>query len=107
MAHGDVAPEMNQYYSSQNEIANGNTQDSTLATSFYNNLEYKRFTFSEGISNKFWEVATDGPKMIIRFGRIGTNGQTQIKTFATPEEAETEKQKMIQEKLNKGYHQVH
>ena len=56
-----------------------------------------------GKSNKFWEIEVDGKSFTVRYGRIGTNGQTQTKTF--PDEARTtrEAQKLIAEKVKKGY----
>jgi predicted DNA-binding WGR domain protein len=63
----------------------------------------KRFEFIEGGSKKFWEIGQSGCEMTVRYGRIGTNGQTQTKTF--PDEARTtrEVQKLIAEKVRKGY----
>jgi superfamily I DNA and/or RNA helicase/predicted DNA-binding WGR domain protein len=78
------------------------TNDNT-AISLYDSLKYKTLKFSEGTSNKFWEAAVDNQKLIIRFGRIGTKGQTQIKNFPNNEAAEAEKEKLVQEKLAKGY----
>jgi GTPase Era involved in 16S rRNA processing len=34
------------------------------------------FEFSEGTSNKFWEVWVEGNKVLTRYGKIGANGQT-------------------------------
>ncbi len=66
----------------------------------------KRFEFVEGGSKKFWEIGQTGCDMTVRYGRLGTNGQTQTKTF--PEEARTarEVQKLIAEKVKKGYTEV-
>lgn len=63
----------------------------------------RRFEFIEGGSKKFWEIGQTGCDMTLRYGRIGTNGQTQTKTF--PDEARTtrEAQKLIAEKVKKGY----
>lgn len=67
----------------------------------------RRFEFVEGGSKKFWEIGQTGCDMTVRYGRIGTNGQTQTKTF--PDEARTarEVQKLIAEKVKKGYAEVH
>jgi predicted DNA-binding WGR domain protein len=66
----------------------------------------RRFEFVEGGSKKFWEIGQTGCDMTVRYGRIGTNGQTQTKTF--PEETRTarEVQKLIAEKVKKGYTEV-
>jgi predicted DNA-binding WGR domain protein len=80
-----------------------NPASAQSATGLYDALEYTTLTYAEGTSNKFWAAAIDGQKLIIRFGRIGTKGQTQIKTFESIEAAQAEKEKMIKEKLGKGY----
>jgi predicted DNA-binding WGR domain protein len=64
---------------------------------------FERLVFTDDTSNKFWETAIDENKLIVRFGRIGTKGQTQIKSFATGDVAQKEKEKLKNEKLNKGY----
>lgn len=61
------------------------------------------FEFSDGKSNKFWEIALDGNDVIVRFGRIGANGQTQTKTLAAPAAAQKHYDKLIEEKTDKGY----
>jgi predicted DNA-binding WGR domain protein len=69
----------------------------------YDQLAFTRLEYVSGTSNKFWEAAVDESKFIVRFGRIGTKGQTQIKSFSSPEIAEGEKQKQVNEKVEKGY----
>lgn len=59
----------------------------------------RRFEFIAGTSSKFWEVAVNGKDVQVCFGRIGTDGQTTTKTFADEASAE----KVIHEKLGKGY----
>ena len=41
--------------------------------------------------------------MTVHFGRIGTKGQTLIKSLDSPERALREAEKLIAEKLRKGY----
>lgn len=55
---------------------------------------------------KFWEAAIETNKLIVRFGRTGTKGQTQIKTFADETAAEKEKSKLVRAKMLKGYVQI-
>jgi len=57
----------------------------------------------EGTSSKFWEVERQGHELYIRFGRIGSQGQTRLKTFADPAAAASEAQKLVAQKLRKGY----
>ena len=54
-------------------------------------------------SSKFWDVVLNDNQLTIRFGRIGTNGQTQAKTVTTPDAARREQEKLIRSKLAKGY----
>ena len=63
----------------------------------------RRLELIEGRSSKFWEVSNDGLNVTVRYGRIGTHGQTQTKTFDTVERAGREVEKLTAEKLRKGY----
>lgn len=54
-------------------------------------------------SHKFYEVVVNDTQVSIRYGRIGDQGQTQVKTYPTPEKAKAEATKKINEKLKKGY----
>ena len=63
----------------------------------------RRFEFSEGNSNKFWEIERDGADLNIRWGRIGTQGQSQTKTFADDAKATAAMTKLVDEKVGKGY----
>jgi len=62
-----------------------------------------RYEYSEGTSNKFWEIKLDGASFTATWGRIGTTGQTQLKTFKSDAEAKRAYDKLIEEKLKKGY----
>lgn len=61
------------------------------------------FEFVDDKSNKFWEVWVSGNDMTTRWGRIGTDGQTKTKTYASAEKAQAEADKLIEEKTGKGY----
>ncbi|HEY9605039.1 MAG TPA: WGR domain-containing protein [Allocoleopsis sp.] len=65
--------------------------------------EHVYLEFSDIDSYKFYEVNVDGVEVIIRYGRIGTPGQTSRTTYATPEKARIAARKKINEKLKKGY----
>ncbi|BAY99550.1 WGR domain-containing protein [Tolypothrix tenuis PCC 7101] len=54
-------------------------------------------------SHKFYEVIIKDTEVTIRYGRIGDSGQTQKKTYPTPDKAKAEANKKIKEKLAKGY----
>lgn len=61
------------------------------------------FHFQDDKSNKFWEIELSGSSYTVCFGKLGTNGQTQTKEFADDEKAEKEYNKLVAEKLKKGY----
>jgi len=63
----------------------------------------RKFEFVEGGSSKFWEIAVDGPRTTVRFGRIGTAGQSLTKEFGSPPDASRDAERLIREKLAKGY----
>ena len=63
----------------------------------------RRFEFVSGPSAKFWEIRLAGTAVKVRFGRLGTEGQTQAKTFPSPEAACQHADKVIAEKTRKGY----
>ncbi|MDP1826130.1 MAG: WGR domain-containing protein [Archangium sp.] len=63
----------------------------------------RRFVVQEGTSNKFWEIAVDGKSFTVRFGRLGTDGQSASKAFPTPKAAAEAAGKLVAEKVKKGY----
>ncbi len=66
----------------------------------------RRFELSDGKSNKFWEIAIADTDVTVRFGRIGTQGQTQTKSFPDGTAASKHAAKLVEEKLGKGYKEV-
>jgi uncharacterized protein (TIGR02996 family) len=67
---------------------------------------FRRFEFVEGGSSKFWEVKVEGEQQIVRYGKIGTAGQTKEKDFDSAGEAKADTKKLIAEKTGKGYVEV-
>ncbi len=65
-----------------------------------------RYEFVEGSSSKFWDVELQGQTLNLKWGRIGTEGQSQQKKFPTPEKARAEHDKLVAEKVKKGYRAV-
>ncbi len=59
-----------------------------------------------GKSNKFWEIEVDGKSFTVRYGRIGTAGKTLTKSAASTTAAKAEAEKLVGEKLGKGYAEV-
>ncbi|MCB9260936.1 MAG: DUF4011 domain-containing protein [Flavobacteriales bacterium] len=67
---------------------------------------FQRLEFSEGTSNKYWEIGVNQNRVIVRYGRIGNNPQINEKEFDSHEIAQREKGKMIEKKQAKGYKKV-
>ena len=59
--------------------------------------------FEEGTSSKFWRARVEGKTLYVNYGKIGSNGQTQVKDFSSPDLAEKEYGKLVAEKRKKGY----
>ena len=59
--------------------------------------------FEEGISTKFWRARVEDNSVHINYGKVGTDGTTQIKDYGSPAQASTEYNKLIAEKRRKGY----
>lgn len=66
----------------------------------------RRFEYADDKSNKFWEIGVNGTEVTVRFGRTGSNGQTQTKSFASEDAARRHADKLIEEKTEKGYEEV-
>jgi uncharacterized protein (TIGR02996 family) len=54
-------------------------------------------------AHKFWTIEVSGKSFTVTFGKVGTSGRTQTKTFATTEKAQAAADKLIREKTAKGY----
>ena len=61
------------------------------------------FELSDAKSHKFWEISLCGGAHNVRFGRIGTAGQELSKTFDDPLQARADFDRLIRQKLAKGY----
>lgn len=68
--------------------------------------ERRRFELVEGSSKKFWEIAIDGDAHTVRYGRIGASGTEKTKRFASVAAARADAEKLVREKLGKGYVEV-
>ena len=66
-------------------------------------MSRRSFSLSEGASNKFWAITLDGASHTVEFGRIGTTGQSSQKDFGSDAEAKASHDKLISEKMRKGY----
>lgn len=69
-------------------------------------MSTRRFEYKDEKSNKFWEIRLEGDSHTVRYGRIGSDGQTKTKEFDSAGEAEADAEKLIKSKLKKGYQEV-
>jgi uncharacterized protein (TIGR02996 family) len=63
----------------------------------------RTFVFTDDKSNKFWNIDLQGAGFTVTFGRVGSKGQTQTKSFPDEEKARKAHDKLVAEKLGKGY----
>lgn len=92
------------YYSIREELRQA-ARATTPAQRFgdvYTNVEAS-LRFRAGTSDKFWRILQQGAGFIVHFGRSGTSGVRQTKKFDSVSEARREAQRVIKEKLAKGY----
>jgi predicted DNA-binding WGR domain protein len=66
----------------------------------------RHFEFVEGKSSKFWEVWVTDNRMSTRYGKIGSSGTTTIKDYPDQSAAQKAADKLIAEKLGKGYEET-
>jgi predicted DNA-binding WGR domain protein len=65
--------------------------------------EEHSLTSEQGSSYKFWRVALRGAELTVAYGRIGSAGQQVRKEFESAQKARVEMEKLVAEKLRKGY----
>ncbi|MCV6636501.1 WGR domain-containing protein [Candidatus Albibeggiatoa sp. nov. NOAA] len=67
---------------------------------------YLELSEEQGVAHKFYEVTIDGCELTIRYGRIGTTGRVDSKTFPSEEAARKEANKKLKQKRSKGYEEA-
>ncbi|MBY0458946.1 MAG: TIGR02996 domain-containing protein, partial [Gemmataceae bacterium] len=63
----------------------------------------RTFVFQDDKSHKFWNIALEGDRYTVTFGKVGGKGQSKGKAFAGAAEAKAAHDKIIAEKLADGY----
>jgi uncharacterized protein (TIGR02996 family) len=63
----------------------------------------RTFQYSDAKSHKFWTIDVQGTAFTVTYGKVGSAGQVQTKTFPTAPKARAEADKLIAEKTRKGY----
>ncbi len=66
----------------------------------------RNFINQNEFSDKFWNIEIEGKTQTVRFGKIGTAGRETIKDFASEEECIKDSDKLIAQKLKKGYVEI-
>ena len=69
-------------------------------------IPMKRFEAREENVDKFWEVFLAEKDYTVRWGRVNTEGNAQSKSFKDQNECVKEVDKVIKERLEKGYKQT-
>ncbi|MGH7223865.1 MAG: DNA ligase [Gemmataceae bacterium] len=87
-------------------IKKGATDMKATSTTTTESSATRRFEFVEGHSSKFWEVSQQGKEVTVCYGRIGSGGQNNVKSFPDEAAALAHVEKLIREKTGKGYHEV-
>lgn len=66
-------------------------------------MNRRELVFMDSTSNKFWNIELAGNSHTVTYGRAGTDGQSKTKSFADEGAARKDFDKLIAEKLKKGY----
>jgi predicted DNA-binding WGR domain protein len=66
-------------------------------------MNQRSLRYTDGTSDKFWEIQLADASHTVRYGRYGTAGQTQTKEFDGDDAALKSFEKLVAEKLKKGY----
>ncbi len=63
----------------------------------------RELIYMDAKSSKFWNIQLEGSSHTVTYGRIGSAGQSSTKDFASEELASKDAEKLVKEKLGKGY----
>jgi predicted DNA-binding WGR domain protein len=63
----------------------------------------RELVYMDSHSSKFWKIEVAGKDFTVTYGRLGTDGQSLTKSFPSEEAAIKEAEKLIKEKIGKGY----
>jgi uncharacterized protein (TIGR02996 family) len=66
----------------------------------------RTFEYSDARSHKFWNIEVQANTCTVHFGKVGTAGQTSTKTLADEAAAQATADRLIGEKLGKGYRET-
>ncbi len=64
---------------------------------------WRRFEYRDARSEKFWSIRLQGEAYEVHYGRLGSAGRKQVKSFASREAARKAYDKIVTQKQAKGY----
>jgi predicted DNA-binding WGR domain protein len=66
----------------------------------------RKFVYQSDTSNKFWNISIEEQTQIVNFGKLNTKGRETVKGFENKENCLHQSNKLIQQKLKKGYTEI-
>jgi predicted DNA-binding WGR domain protein len=66
-------------------------------------LSFRRLILRDGEAASFWEGAIDGNRLVVRWGKAGTRGQTRLRSFTDEGSALKELERQEKERRETGY----
>ena len=69
-------------------------------------MAWRRLQLVDGTAQKFWNIRVQRNSYIVHFGRLGSQGQKRTTECADSATARERRDRLIQQKLNKGYVEV-
>ncbi len=69
-------------------------------------MSRREFHFISGASSKFWAIEMKGDSFDVTYGKIGTSGTAQTKSFGDAVAAQKAGDKLVLEKTSKGYVEI-
>lgn len=103
---GDNAEESLQFSLADCNAIDGDSSNEIDQPLLSTSQEPRYFEYRDDHSNKFWEIRVIDREHTVRFGRIGAAGQSQTKAFPDSTAARRDADKLIGEKIRKGYKEL-
>lgn len=66
----------------------------------------RKFIYQSDTSNKYWDISVEEQIQIVSFGKLYTKGRETVKDFGNKENCLHQSNKLIQQKLKKGYTEI-
>jgi predicted DNA-binding WGR domain protein/tetratricopeptide (TPR) repeat protein len=69
-------------------------------------MSWREFSIGKGDSRKYWNIELSENAYTVHFGQTGTSGRRQTKEFASSQQAQAAYERIITEKIGKGYREL-